>query len=255
MEEIQKNLLINYYSINNANFLEQKPRILINYERQIKNFKSLKKEEETSQKFLIIGNESSPVDINEKQKIDEDIKDLLNLKLDNSININLPEIQLQDYNRNITLSGYSELYNKCIISSRILPAYLQTAIVSENEENSKKAKNYFEILFALYKNRKENDRSLIFEKTNEFVSSFEDMIIKLKDAGIDFSNNNDLKFIDKNVKYSNSFIKIPEKLEPIKQKDVWENKKLTEQNIEIEREKIFNKKIEMNNIRSDNLRN
>jgi len=40
--------------------------------------------------------------------------------------------------KNISLNGILELYNKCIYVSRIFPAYLQSAITNENEENLKK---------------------------------------------------------------------------------------------------------------------
>ena len=103
----------------------------------------------------------------------------MNLKLDNCITIVLPEIKLSDYKESISLNGISELYNKCIIGSRIFPAYLQTAITNENEENLKNAKNYFEILLSIFKSMKENDDSFINEKSKEFNSSFQDMIVKL----------------------------------------------------------------------------
>ena len=63
----------------------------------------------------------------------------------------------------------------------------------------------------IYKNKKENNNSIIKEKYKEFISSFEDMIVKLKDANIDFSSIPELKKINQNLKYKNSFIKVPKK--------------------------------------------
>ena len=56
----------------------------------------------------------------------------------------MTEIKLSDYKENISLNDILELYNKWIIGSRIFPAYLQSAITNENEENLKNTKNYFE---------------------------------------------------------------------------------------------------------------
>ena len=58
----------------------------------------------------------------------------------------LPEIDLVKYQENLSLIKILELYNTLIIGSRILPAYLQTAIINESEDNLKELnilKNYF----------------------------------------------------------------------------------------------------------------
>ena len=252
--EEQKKLLFNYYSINlNENF-ETTPKILLNYERLIKESKKQKSKEIVSNKFLIIGNNCKPVNFDEKPKLDKEIEEPFKLNIDNSINIYLPDINLSDYKDHISLSGYCDLFYKFIICSRILPVYIQIANISKNEENKKKAKNYFEILFSVNKKKILNDNSFISEKSNEFVISFEDMIVKLKDAGIIFPKIIELNSIKKTIN-KNSFIKLPEKMEPIKRKDEWENKKLAEQKREQETQKILNKKIEINNLKSDNLRN
>ena len=123
----------------------------------------------------------------------EILEDKLNLKLDNSISMILPEVDLEKYKENISINKILELYNSIIIGSRIFPAYLQTAIVNENEDNLKQSSQYFEVLFSIYKNNSKGDNnSLIYLKINEFVSSFKDMVIKLKNAGVDFKNNNSL---------------------------------------------------------------
>ena len=80
------------------------------------------------------------------------------------------------------------------------------------------------------------------------------MIVKLKDADIDFSLITELKKIKQNLKNKNSFIKIPEKIETRKQKDEWENEKIIEQNIERDFQKDLNKKIEYSNIRAEQMK-
>jgi len=94
----------------------------------------------------------------------------------------LPEVDLKKYQDNLSLNIILELYNALIISSRILPSYLQTAIVNESNENLNESSKYFEILYSIHKNIKGNNKSLIHLTINEFVSSFNDMIMKLKNA-------------------------------------------------------------------------
>ena len=59
---------------------------------------------------------------------------------------------------------------------------------------------------------KENDDSFINEKSKEFNSSFQEMIVKLKNARINFYSNKLLSSIKPKANNINSFIKFPEKL-------------------------------------------
>ncbi len=70
----QKKLLMNYYSIN-SDLVEDKPKIIMNYERQFQSMKNKDNnlEKISSEKYLIIGNQCNPVD----KKI---LEDKLNLK-------------------------------------------------------------------------------------------------------------------------------------------------------------------------------
>ena len=163
----------------------------------------------------------------------------------------LPEVDLAKYQENLSLNKILELYNALIIGSRILPAYLQTAIVNESNEKLNESSNYFEILFSIYKNIKANNYSLIHLTINEFVSSFSDMIMKLKNAGVNFRNNNLLNDIKLETNSKNSFITPPVKIEPIRQKDEWENKKIMEQKIAFDFQNDLKKKIEYNNIKAE----
>jgi len=247
----QKNLLISYYSID-KHLNENIPKILNNYELQFKSFKNENNDKEiiSSEKFLIVGNQNNPVDKNEKQNLD-DLEDKLNLKLDNSISMTLPEVDLNKYQENLSLNKILELYNALIIGSRILPAYLQTAIVNESNEKLNESSKYFEILFSTFKNIKGNNNSLIHSTINEFITSFNDMIMKLKNAGVDFKNNKILKDIKLETNSKNSFITPPVKIEPIRQKDDWENKKIMEQKIAFDFQNDLKKKIEFNNIKAE----
>jgi hypothetical protein len=84
------------------------------------------------------------------------------------------------------------------------------------EESSK----YFEILFSIFKNKNKNNNSLIYLKLTEFISSFKDMIVKLKNSGIDSKSNPILKDIEYNINNKNSLITPPIKIEPIKNREM-----------------------------------
>ena len=251
--EQQKKLLISYYSID-SNIIENNPKIISNYEKQFNTFNRKNNNEIiSSEKYLIIGNNSNPVDRDEKQNL-ENTEDKLNLKLDNSITMILPEVDLANYQDNLSLNKILELYNALIIGSRILPAYLQTAIVNESADNLKESSKYFEILYSIYKNIKENNSSLVHLTINEFISSFSDMIMKLKNAGISFRSNSLLNNIKLENNSKNSFITPPVKIEPMRQKDDWENKKIMEQKIANDFKNDLKNKIEYNNIRVEEIR-
>ena len=243
----QKNLLFSYYSIKDGENIDiNYPNLIINYQKQFKNFFEEKKndgEENKSEKYLLIGNGCKQVNIDEKPKYEEN-KNSSKLKFNDSISIVLPEIELNYYNEHLSLKNLNELFNKCIIGSRIFPAYLQIAIINKNDENLMNSKNYFDILYSMYKNKKENDNSIIKEKYKDFISSFEDMIVKLKDTNIDFKSVSELNKINKNINNKNPFIKIPDKIETMPQKVQWENKNIIEQNIEKDFKIEMMKKIE-----------
>ena len=77
------------------------------------------------------------------------------------------------------------------------------------------------------------------------------MIMKLKNAGVNFNNNKILNDIKLEIHSKNSFITPPVKIEPIRQKDDWENKKIIEQKIALDFQNDLKKKIEFNNIKAE----
>ena len=257
----QKQLLFSYYSFSKYDFNRTKfrPKILENYENQLKaiEIEKDKIKKNSTQKYLIIGNQINQVDINEKPKI-EVLDNKFDLKLNNlSIAIILPEIELIQYQKNYTLNKVLELYNKLIIGSRIFPAYLQAAVINKNKENLEKSSKYFDVLYSIYSNITKNEsinNSLINIKVNEFILSFKDMIIKMKNANVDFTTLYPLVNIkeDENIN-KNSFITKPTKLEPIRQRDEWENKKLIEQKNQQNIQRNLMKKIDINNMKSEEI--
>ena len=235
IEQIE--LLLEYYSIK-ENIEIEEPKLITNYEKKYKSFNNIKQDEKENryEKYLIFGNECKEVNINEKPNYKKENNNFFNLKLENDFNIEeLPEIKLYD---KLSLDYIINLYNECLIMTRIFPIYLQTAIKNNNEKNIENSKKIFDILFSIYSYKNDTDYSIINEKTNEFISSFQNMIVKLKDANIDFNINPLLNNITKNHNYKNFFIKIPEKIESNIIKDEWEIK------IEKKEFKIDNKKKE-----------
>ena len=203
---------------------------MTNYDRILKknikkdDKKDYKKEIKSSEKYLIEGDQSKPIDINEKPKF-EDFDEKLILELNNSIDVKLPDISLSKYDTNLSINKILELFNNSIIGTRVFPAYLLT-INTEKEENLKKSQNYFDTLYSLYSNiiKSVNNNSLIIPKLIQFINSFEDMIAKLKNSGISFESNQQLNNMKINSK--NSFIIKPFKVSPNKQRNEWENEKI-----------------------------
>ena len=253
--EEQKNLLFTYYSIIDSPQKEFQPSIIEIYKRQLEIFINKNQEiKSVSKKYLIIGNRINQVNKEMKNQL-EISDDELNLKIDtNSIIMILPEIELLKYKNNFSLNKIIELYNKLILGSRIFPAYLHSAIINKNDEKLSKSLEYFNTLYTVYlhitnKNNERKDNSLICFKLNEFLSSFKEMIMKLKKAGINFNSNFQLHSINQEINDKNSFITKPVKIEAIRQKDYWENEKIIEQNMEQNIQTNLLNKIEINNMK------
>ena len=243
----QKTLLLEYYSIKEMMNPENVPSILTNYKNQIQLFEKQQNinDNTSSNQYLIIGNQSDSYEFNPRSSIYYQPANDVIPKFDISINMLLPEVTLDKYKENLSLNKYLELYNSLIIGTRVLPGYLLNAIKNKIGENIKKANDYFESLYSIYFKIKDikNNHSLIYEEINSFIKSFTDMIMKLKNAGIDFSRNDYLKAINHEIDTKNSYITPPKKIEPEKKKNKWENQKKMEQNIEQDFNKEYMKSI------------
>ena len=131
---------------------------------------------------------------------------------------------------------------------------MQLAIINNNKENLENSSKYLDILFTIYQDIKNNNKSLIYLTINEFESSFKDMIMKLKNAGVNFRNNNCLVNMKYEIDNKSSFITTPIKIEPIKHKDEWENQKEVEQKIELDFKNDLKKKINFQNIKAQRIK-
>ena len=94
----------------------------------------------------------------------------------------------------------------------MLPSFISYAFKNQNEEKLKKSINILSELFNLYKSFENHSNSLISSIIEEFQESFEILFYKLKNAGVDFSKDQELK----NLKSINNiqiqdFIYLPKK--------------------------------------------
>ena len=191
-------------------------------------------------KFRIIANRIDPMDKYGEPKI-EDSELNINSKIDNSTPMKLPEIDLEKIHEPLSLNRILKLFNDIIIGCRIFPAYLNTAIIKakDNKEDLEYSSKYFDILYSIYKNviKSTNNYSLIYLKINEFISSFQDMVIKLKNANIDFIHYQELNSIENKSHNQNSYITLPIKIESVRPKDEWNKEKSIEHQ---RRNKLYN---------------
>ena len=163
------------------------------------------------------------MDKNEKPNIN--ISNIsINSKKDNSTPMKLPEIDLKKYQEHLSINAILELFDNIIIGSKIFPAYLNTALKG-NEEDLEYSINYFDILFSIYKNmiNSPNNNSLVYLKMNEYISSFQEMVITLKNENVSFIHYQELNSIENKINNKNSFITLPEKIESesSRPKDEW----------------------------------
>ena len=159
-------------------------------------------------KFLIINNLIKCVNINEKR---------IKLRYNSDINnqpttmdiIDIDEIKQPE---KYTINSIIEYIRSSIIKAKMLPSFIRYAVKNQNEEKMKKSINILSELFNLYKSFGNHSNSLISSIIEEFQESFEILFYKLKNAGVDFSKDQELK----NLKNINNiqiqdFIYLPKK--------------------------------------------
>ena len=225
LKEKQIELLDKYYTIENIDEDIPKPNLLIKYENEIKllNQEISHNGLISGKQFLIKGNDTEEFDKNIEENNDDSDDDKYSMEFEKNIKIPLPEIELNQYKEKKSLNNIIELYKNLVIISKLFPAYLQLEIKNNNE-----LKNYFDLLCSVYminKKTKIKNSSLIYLFLNEFNEYFEDLVIKLKNFGATFDKNDNLKLIVKKKNQINPYIIKPLKIEPIKQNDIWKNKK------------------------------
>ena len=142
----------------------------------------------TADKFLIFDNDRKEVDINTKPIEKLDIPN-------NNINI-LEEIDEIIQPKVISINSIMEFFENCIYKTQIFPAFIRHIVFIKNENLKIKATNIFSELYNIYKSLENSNHPLISKKIDEYRKSFEIMFSKLKQSGIDFSQDNELNQIN-----------------------------------------------------------
>ena len=138
----------------------------------------------TASKFLIIDNDRKEVDINTKPIEKLDIPK-------NNFN-NLVEIDEIIQPKILSINSIIEFFENCIYKTQIFPPYIRYIVINKNEDLKIKATNIFSELYNIYKSLKNYNHPIISKRIDEYKKSFEIMLSKLKQSGIDFSEDNEL---------------------------------------------------------------
>ena len=138
----------------------------------------------TASKFLIIDNDRKEVDINTKPIEKLDIPK-------NNFN-NLVEIDEIIQPKILSINSIIEFFENCIYKTQIFPPYIRYIVIYKNEDLKIKATNIFSELYNIYKSLKNYNHPIISKRIDEYKKSFEIMLSKLKQSGIDFSEDNEL---------------------------------------------------------------
>jgi len=159
-------------------------------------------------KFLIIDKERKSVNINTKQ-----IKSINTSELNNPLtSIDLIEIDEVIQPDNYSINSLMEFFGSCILKTQMLPVFIRYAYKIKDKEQQKKATNILSDLFNLYKSINNYNLSLISPRTEEYKKYFEIMFSKLKNSGVDFKNDRELKKLRiNNDDQITDFIVLPEK--------------------------------------------
>ena len=177
--------------------------------------KSYKKENENNieelpiigDKFLIIDEKIQTVKKSKKQIKPINIPEINNQS--NTVDrIDMDEIaQPKIY----SINSIMEYFGSCILKTQMLPAFIRYAVKNNDEKQITKSINILTELYNIYKSVENNNYSLICSRTEEYQKSFEIMFSKLKNAGTDFSKDQELKKLHSTKEETQDFIIPPEK--------------------------------------------
>ena len=239
-ENRHEEMLFNYISIPRT--YPEKPKDLKNYLDKIENTQPKEENKDYSKGKIINikGEQSEIVNEDKKPKDNFDIINNENIHLDNDIKIDFPDIGLFKANYSMNINNINEFLKKYIIYCRIFQLYIWHLKI--NKLNLNEAVEKYGLLFGVYNSIKNNKNNPIIKGiAEEYIKSFEDMIIKLKNTNIKFDKFDYLKGENKN---EYSYIQPPEKKELYKKEDKWENKKKYEEEKKEEFENNILRKIE-----------
>jgi len=139
----------------------------------------------TADKFLI--------NDNDRKKVNIKTKPIEKLDIPNNNFNNLVEINEIIHPKVISINSIEEFFQNCIYKTQIFPSFIRYIVINKNEDLKLKAINIFSKLYNIYKSLEYSNYPLIFRKIKDYKRSFEIMLSKLKQSGIDFSEDNELK--------------------------------------------------------------
>lgn len=159
-------------------------------------------------KFLIVDKERKKVNKNTNQ-IQSINTSELNNPLTSIDSIEIDEIIQPDY---YSINSLMEYFGSCILKTQMIPAFIRYAYKTGDKDQQKKATDILSDLFNLYKSIDNYNLSLISPRTEEYKKSFEIMFSKLKNSGVNFQKDRELKQLKvyENDKIQD-FIILPEK--------------------------------------------
>ena len=181
-------------------------------EEKIKNEKELDNNKQEiipviADKFLVIDDKSERVDV---KKIP--IKPISLSEINNKSNT-IDEIEIDDIiNPNsYSINSLMEYYRSCILKTQILPGFIRYSATNKDLGQIMKANHILSTLFNLYKISDSHNFCLISPRIEEFRKSFELMFSKLKNSGVDFSKDQEIKKIHVGNYEIQDYIILPEK--------------------------------------------
>ena len=163
-------------------------------------------------KFLIIEDKIKSVDKNTLPAKSINLSDI------NNKSNTIDEIEIEDIIQpNVfSINSLMEYFGSCILKTQMLPAFIRYSFISKKADQITKSTNMISELFNLYNVLENHNFSLISPRIEEYQKSFEIMISKLYNSGVDFSKDKSIKALLKKLKNNNNnqiqdFIILPEK--------------------------------------------
>ena len=163
-------------------------------------------------KFLIIDENIESVDINTTPTKSINLADINNKS--NAID----EIEIEDIIKpNIySINSLMEYFGGCILKTQMLPAFIRYSFISKKDDQIEKSKKILSELFNLYDILQNYNFSLISPRIEEYQKSFEIMLSKLYNSGVDFSREKNIKKLIKRLENNDNnqiqdFLILPEK--------------------------------------------
>ena len=244
--EINENIKRLYELENNYNKIKvenQFETIVDKYEVMLLNEKDFKEKKHPEKK----SKEDKP--IYKELNYENNMQNLNNKK---NIGMTVNKLENIEVPKEISIMNLSNFYSKCIQATKDLPLVVRDIFLSENveakdfniiEDNYKKLKQLYYNLNNNFSQKKIKDSSILSFKINQFIDSFESMVMKFKNAAPELDFGVSIK-LDTEI---NDFIKEPNLDEFILEDNEWKSEEpLLQNNFYLNEKKlnIYHKKKE-----------